>query len=149
MVQRYLDEGFDVYLIDWGTPTSADRLTSLAHYVRDLLGGVVQRILREHGSTSLHLLGYCMGGTLSALHAALEPRSVATLTLLAAPIDFAGRESLLNVWADGRYFDVDAFNLLNLATTLGKEYDLNLSTGGNIIEIMNPRIVRFGVRIGF
>lgn len=109
VVQRYLDEGFDVYLIDWGTPTSADRLTSLAHYVRDLLGGVVQRILREHGGTSLHLLGYCMGGTLSALHAALEPRSVATLTLLAAPIDFAGRESLLNVWADGRYFDVDAF----------------------------------------
>jgi hypothetical protein len=46
-------------------------------------------------------------------------------------------------------FDIDAFNLLNLGTTLGKEYDLNLSTGGNIIEIMNPRIVRFGLRIGF
>jgi len=46
-------------------------------------------------------------------------------------------------------FDVDAFNLLNLGTALGKEYDLNLSTGGNIIEIMNPRIIRFGVRIGF
>ena len=46
-------------------------------------------------------------------------------------------------------FDVDAFNLLNLGTTLGKEYDLNLSSGGNIIEIMNPRIIRFGVRIGF
>jgi hypothetical protein len=46
-------------------------------------------------------------------------------------------------------FDIDAFNLLNLATTLGKEYDLSLSTGGNIIEIMNPRIIRFGVRIGF
>jgi hypothetical protein len=45
--------------------------------------------------------------------------------------------------------DVDAFNLFNLATTLGKEYDLNLSTGGNIIEIMNPRIIRFGARIGF
>jgi polyhydroxyalkanoate synthase len=109
VVQRYLDEGFDVYLIDWGTPTSADRLCSLAHYVRELLGGVVERIIREHHSGSLHLLGYCMGGTLSALHAALEPRSVATLTLLAAPIDFGGRESLLNVWADERYFDVDAF----------------------------------------
>jgi hypothetical protein len=46
-------------------------------------------------------------------------------------------------------FDVDAFNLFNVGTALGKEYDLNLSTGGNIIEIMNPRIVRFGVRIGF
>jgi len=46
-------------------------------------------------------------------------------------------------------FDIDAFNLLNLGTTLGKEYDLNLASGGNIIEIMNPRIIRFGVRIGF
>ena len=109
VVQRYLDEGFDVYLIDWGTPTIADRRLSLAHYVRELLGGVVERILREHRCASLHLLGYCMGGTLSALHAALEPRSVATLTLLAAPIDFGGRDSLLNVWADARYFDVDAF----------------------------------------
>jgi len=109
VVQRYLDEGFEVYLIDWGAPTHADRLLSLAHYVRELLGGIVQRISSEHGCGSLHLLGYCMGGTLAALHAALEPRSVATLTLLAAPIDFSGRESLLNVWADERYFDVDAF----------------------------------------
>jgi polyhydroxyalkanoate synthase len=109
VVQRYLDEGFDVYLIDWGTPTSADRELSLAHYVRELLRGVVARISSAHGGGSVHLLGYCMGGTLSALHAALEPSSVATLTLLAAPIDFSGRESLLNVWADARYFDVDAF----------------------------------------
>jgi hypothetical protein len=46
-------------------------------------------------------------------------------------------------------FDVDAFNLFNVGTTLGKEYDLSLNSGGNIIEIMNPRIIRFGMRIGF
>jgi hypothetical protein len=34
---------------------------------------------------------------------------VETLTLLAAPIDFGGRESLLNVWTLRKYFDVDAF----------------------------------------
>jgi polyhydroxyalkanoate synthase len=50
-----------------------------------------------------------MGGTLAALHAALEPSTVATLTLLAAPIDFGGRDGLLNIWADARHFDVDAF----------------------------------------
>ena len=33
VVQRYLDEGFDVYLIDWGVPTYADRGLGLAHYV--------------------------------------------------------------------------------------------------------------------
>ena len=109
VVQRYLDEGFDVYMIDWGVPTHADRGLTLEHYVTGLLGDVVAWILREHRCQSLHLLGYCMGGTLSALHAALEPRSVETLTLLAAPIEFSGRESLLNVWASRRYFDVDAF----------------------------------------
>jgi polyhydroxyalkanoate synthase len=50
-----------------------------------------------------------MGGTLAALYTALHPEQVATLTLLAAPIDFSGRESLLNLWADARCFDVDAF----------------------------------------
>jgi hypothetical protein len=46
-------------------------------------------------------------------------------------------------------FDLDAFNLLNLATTLGREYDLGLSTGNNVLEILNPRVFRLGVRIGF
>jgi hypothetical protein len=46
-------------------------------------------------------------------------------------------------------FDVDAFNLLNVGTILGKGYDLRLGTVGQVQEIVNPRIVRFGVRIGF
>lgn len=46
-------------------------------------------------------------------------------------------------------FDIDAFNLLNVGTTLGKQYDLRLSTVGQVLEIMNPRIVRFGLRMGF
>ena len=45
--------------------------------------------------------------------------------------------------------DVDAFNVLNVGTTLGKQYDLRLSTAGQVLEIMNPRIVRFGLRVGF
>ena len=36
-------------------------------------------------ASDLHLLGYCMGGTMSALFAALHPEPVKTLTLLAAP----------------------------------------------------------------
>lgn len=109
VIARYLEAGFDVYMIDWGVPTAADSGLTLQHYVSELLGSVVDYLLRAHRCDSLHLLGYCMGGTIGALHTALEPRSVASLTLLASPIDFAGRESLLNVWADRRYFDVDAF----------------------------------------
>ena len=45
--------------------------------------------------------------------------------------------------------DIDIFNALNLATALGKQYDLRLATAGQVLEIMNPRIIRIGVRIGF
>jgi polyhydroxyalkanoate synthase len=46
---------------------------------------------------------------MAAMHGALQPDTLATLTLLAAPIDFSGSESLLNLWTDHRTFDVDAF----------------------------------------
>jgi polyhydroxyalkanoate synthase len=109
VVRRYLDAGFDVYLIDWGVPSHADRHLTLEHYVERLLGTVVDFVLGQQRAQRLHLLGYCMGGTLAALYTALHPEQIATLTLLAAPIDFGGRESLLNLWTDARCFDVDAF----------------------------------------
>lgn len=109
VVRHYLERGFAVYMIDWGAPSHADRRLTLEDYVCERLASVVAFVLREQGRRSLHLIGYCMGGTLSALYTALQPEAVQTLTLLAAPIDFAGQESLLNVWSNRRHFDVDAF----------------------------------------
>jgi len=108
IVARYLAEGFDVYLIDWGVPTDADRHLSLEDYVCRRLEAAVTFILQAHGRDRLHLLGYCMGGTLTTMFTALTPERVATLTLLAAPIAFDNQESLLNVWATHEHFDVDA-----------------------------------------
>jgi polyhydroxyalkanoate synthase len=107
VVRQYLDRGFDVYMIDWGVPTHADRTLTLNDYVSGFLDRSVQHIRREHDGRPAHLLGYCMGGTLAAVHAALNPEAIKTLTLLAAPIDFGGRESLLNLWVQGGTFDVD------------------------------------------
>ena len=50
--------------------------------------------------------------------------------------------------------DMDIFNLLNLNTVLGRQYDLATagvagSSANQVLEIMNPRIIRFGVRISF
>jgi polyhydroxyalkanoate synthase len=108
VVRRYLDAGFEVYMIDWGVPTYADRGLTLAHYVLGFLAKSVEAVLRRHARPDLHLLGYCMGGTMAAMHAALEPSTVKTLALLAAPVDFSGRESLLNLWTRPETFDVDA-----------------------------------------
>jgi polyhydroxyalkanoate synthase subunit PhaC len=109
IVGKYLEQGLDVYMIDWGVPSDADHRFTIEDYVRGFLRESIAFVLREHEIARLHLLGYCMGGTLAAIFTALQPEQIRTLTLLASPIDFAGKESLLNVWADAAYFDVDAF----------------------------------------
>ncbi|HUF24214.1 MAG TPA: TonB-dependent receptor [Vicinamibacterales bacterium] len=45
--------------------------------------------------------------------------------------------------------DLDVFNVMNSATVLGRQYDLRLSTFDNVLEIMNPRVLRLGVRFNF
>ncbi len=48
--------------------------------------------------------------------------------------------------------DFDIFNLFNASTVLGRQYDFRLTgvTGFNkVLEIMNPRIMRIGARVGF
>ena len=56
----------------------------------------------------LHLMGYCLGGTLATILTAIEPATVKSLILMAAPIDLARDASLLKAWADERAFDVDS-----------------------------------------
>ena len=56
--------------------------------------------------------------------------------------NFTYRRASINV-------DMDVFNLFNAATVLGRDYDLASDGFDQVQEIMNPRIIRFGVRFGF
>jgi polyhydroxyalkanoate synthase len=109
VVRKYLAEGFDVYMIDWGVPADGDSHLTIEDYVRGFLRESVSFVLGKHQRPQLHMLGYCMGGTLATIYTAHQPKQIRSLTLLASPIDFSGKESLLNVWSNERYFDVDAF----------------------------------------
>ena len=109
VVAHFVRAGFDTYLIDWGVPTQADRYLTLDSYVNGYLPDAIDRAIEWADADRASVLGYCMGGTLSAISTALHPQRVRNLILLAAGIDFATREGLLNVWTDPRTFDVDAF----------------------------------------
>ena len=109
VVAHFVKAGFDTYLIDWGTPTAADRCRTIDNYVNGYLRSVVKYLQQNTGSPQASLVGYCMGGTMSTMFTALRPKLVKNLILLAAGIDFSTREGLLNLWTDSRYFDVDAF----------------------------------------
>ena len=52
----------------------------------------------------------------------------------------------------GMNIDLDVFNVLNAGTVLGRQYDFRRTgpTGFNqVLEIMNPRIARIGLRVNF
>ena len=107
-IEFLLRRGFDVYLIDWGTPTDADRHLRLEDYVQKMIPTVVRRIAHDAPDGRLSIFGYCMGGLLSVIYAALHPRApLASVACLATPADFT-KMGLFTVWTDRRYFDVDA-----------------------------------------
>jgi polyhydroxyalkanoate synthase len=95
-----------VFLVDWGVPDEEDADTGLEHFVCDALPWAMREVLRESGEDELTLLGWCIGGTLCAMHAAIEPDSPArNLALLTTPIDTDG--ALYTRWLRRDSFDPD------------------------------------------
>ena len=45
--------------------------------------------------------------------------------------------------------DLDVFNLLNRSTELARQYNLGATSGNDVQEIMNPRVLRLGARFNF
>jgi polyhydroxyalkanoate synthase len=104
-VEFLLDEGYDVFLLDWGVPDEADA-DLLEHYVCDEIPSALREVRRASGHEEATLLGWCIGGTLSLLHCALDPATtVRNLVLLTTPFDTTG--SLYATWVARDSFDVD------------------------------------------
>ncbi|MEZ4223179.1 MAG: alpha/beta fold hydrolase [Polyangiaceae bacterium] len=100
-------QGFDTYIIDWGTPGAEDRYLTFDDVCDGYLARALSVTTRTAKAEQAHVLGYCMGGTLAAIHAAARPERVATLTALAAPIGFHD-DGLLSAWTRSKGFDVSA-----------------------------------------
>jgi polyhydroxyalkanoate synthase subunit PhaC len=91
-VEFLLNEGFDVFLVDWGVPDDEDSDMGLANFVCDELDWAVRETLRASGEDELTLLGWCIGGTLCAMYCALHGHEspVRNAVLLTTPIDPTG-----------------------------------------------------------
>lgn len=106
-VEYLVDAGHDVHVIDWGTPTAEDRYLTFDDVTQGYLGRAVRKVADASPDGVAHVLGYCLGGTLAAIHAAANPARVASLVALAAPIDFH-QGGLLARWTRSPGFDVGA-----------------------------------------
>jgi polyhydroxyalkanoate synthase len=88
-VEHLRDDGFDVFLVDWGISGERESRNGLEDYAERLLPEVIDRVCDLTGSPDVALVGYCFGGLLTLMAAAADPElPLASLTTIATPVDF-------------------------------------------------------------
>ncbi|MBN1946943.1 MAG: alpha/beta fold hydrolase [Bradymonadales bacterium] len=106
-VEHLLQQGADVYLVEWGAAQAGDRTTTLDSYVDPGLTGCIEVIRQRTGASRVALLGHCIGGNLALMLTALYPDTVSRLVTLTTPITSA-QGGVVSLWTDKELLPIDA-----------------------------------------
>lgn len=125
-IKNLLNAGLDVYLIDWGYPTQADKYISIDDYVNGYINNCVDFIRKKNRVEKINILSICQGGTLSVIYSSLYPNKVKNLVTHVTPIDFSTNDGLLFRWSKDMNFDkvVEGFNGLIPGDFLNQGFDM-------------------------
>ncbi|RZB37798.1 MAG: polyhydroxyalkanoate synthase subunit PhaC [Desulfobacteraceae bacterium Eth-SRB2] len=155
VVQNFLQEGIDLYMIDWGYPTRKDRYLTIDDHVNGYIDNAVDFILKKHNLDKINLMGICMGGTFCVIYSALHPEKVQNLVLTVTPTHFDTNKGLLHIWM--RDMDVDQIvdtygnipgDIMNLAFLLLNPARLMIDKYVGFLENMdNKKFVENFVRM--
>ncbi|MDX2497223.1 MAG: class III poly(R)-hydroxyalkanoic acid synthase subunit PhaC [Desulfobacterales bacterium] len=105
VVQNFLQEGIDVYMIDWGYPARKDKYLTIDDHVNGYMDNIVDFILDKHNLDKIHLMGICMGGTFCVIYSALHPEKIKNMVTTVTPTNFDTNQGLLHIWM--KDMDVD------------------------------------------
>ena len=139
VIRRMLEAGFDVYMIDWGEPSELDTSLSLHDYVNRYIDNCVDEVRERSGQESINVLGYCMGGTMSVMYAALHPEKVRNLGLMAAGLCFDGTGGILEMWGDEDFFSPGA-----IVDTFGNVPAEFLDVGFALMDPVHNYVTKYG-----
>ncbi|MEY4749173.1 MAG: hypothetical protein RIQ60_1387 [Pseudomonadota bacterium] len=93
LVKFLVDQGHTVFMVSWKNPGQEDRDVSLADYVNKGFFAALDAATTIVPKATMHAVGYCIGGTLLSIGAALLGRQkderLASVTLFAAQTDFS------------------------------------------------------------
>jgi polyhydroxyalkanoate synthase len=106
LVKKLMDEGLDLYIMDWGYPTKQDRYITMEDYIDGYLNDAVDFIRKSTKNDKIHAMGICQGGTFFTIYAALYPEKLKSLTTYVAPFDFSTNQCMLYRWT--KDIDVDS-----------------------------------------
>lgn len=152
-VEYMVGQGYDVYLLDWGSPGPEDRGLKFDDYALEYLPRAIRKVKAISGSEQFSLLGWCIGAILTTIYAALRPdEGLRNMVLLTAPLDFSHRDALTFArWTDEKYFNVDKVletfgnmpaPIIDLGARSLKPIDNNISYYWKLWDNLdNPRVV--------
>ena len=105
LIRNLLKQGVDVWVVDWGNSSRADRYLTIDDYVLGYLDDCIDAMRDATGAEQVDLLGICEGGVFTLAYAALEPAKVKNLVLTITPLDFHAdrreeklEHGFINVW---------------------------------------------------
>ncbi len=139
VVQNFLQQGIDLYMIDWGYPSRKDRYLTIDDHVNVYMDDIVDFIREKHGVPRIHLMGICMGGTFSVIYSALHPEKIQTLVTTVTPTNFDTDQGLLHIWMNA----VDADRMVETFGNMPGDF-LNFG-----FLILNPARLMVDKYVGF
>jgi polyhydroxyalkanoate synthase len=105
VVKTFLENGINLYMIDWGYPTSKDKFLTLHDHVNGYMDTMVDFILKREKVEKINLMGICIGGTFSVMYSALHPDKIKNLITTVSPTNFDTDQGLLHIWM--KWVDAD------------------------------------------
>ena len=100
-VEGLLAHGYDVFLIDWGTPDARDAANTTSTYVDGYLPSAYATAT-EHAGQPPAVLGHCFGGVITTLWAASTASQPPALIALGVPTNWAEMGPLSHITQQGR-----------------------------------------------
>jgi polyhydroxyalkanoate synthase len=108
-VEFMVSRGYDVFLLDWGSPGPEDKNLKFDDYALEYMPRAIRKLKAVTGAEEFSMLGWCIGAILTTIYAAVRPDDgLRNLLLLTAPLDFSNKQGLTFArWTDEKHFDVD------------------------------------------
>ena len=104
-IRHLLSQGFDIYLLDWKSPTRMHKYVSFDDYVNSYIDDCVEIVQNNNSADKITIHGYCMGSSMSAMYTALHQEKIKNLVTIAPVIDTSKDTTVLaNI---SRQMDID------------------------------------------
>src|SRR5215208_4679744 len=79
VAEHLISLGYPTYLVDYGPISFQDRQLGLEHWVDDVLPKAIEAVRKDGGECDVQLVGWCLGGIMSALAVAGQDLPVSSL----------------------------------------------------------------------